>query len=67
VIVVVGIFACSVMWLNGIISLAGAGASYVFYSLGWLDTVPGAGLGIVGAVIAAIVYYWSRRETGGLE
>jgi YVTN family beta-propeller protein len=67
VIVVVGIFACSVMWLNGIISLAGAGAAYVFYSLGWLDTVPGAGLGVAGAVIAAIVYYWSRRETGGLE
>jgi DNA-binding beta-propeller fold protein YncE len=67
VIVVVGIFAASVMWMNGIMGLVGAGAAYVFYSLGWLDTVPGAGLGIAGAVIAAIVYYWSRRETGGLE
>jgi hypothetical protein len=67
VIVVIGIFAASVMWMNGIMGLVGAGASYVFYSLGWLDTVPGAGLGVAGAVIAAIVYYWSRRETGGLE
>jgi hypothetical protein len=64
VIVVIGIFASGVVWMNGIIGLAGTGAAVVFWQLGWLDTIPGVGLGVTGAAIAAVVFYYGRRDKG---
>jgi|AGTN01.3.fsa_nt_gi 40-residue YVTN family beta-propeller repeat/40-residue YVTN family beta-propeller repeat len=64
IIMIFGIAAASNMMVSGIVGLVMAGAAYFFYSIGWLDTVPAAGMTVGGMVITAILYLGGRKERG---